>query len=171
MPAFLCSEEFWMKTIIAALITAVASLVLALISIRPQIKGLRKDAQHHKDLLSMEHADLSKNLTKESTNISNSVADLKKPLADLKKPLEFLQAARLKEEGRIEQAKGQALDIQKIVDQLLTRERYIGELEQKVQYLETENQKLHDRCLILNNGCQSRLGNRPADHEPDEPEL
>ena len=153
-----------MKTIIAALITAVASLVLALLAVRPQIKGLGKDVQHHKDLLSMEHADLSKNLTRESTNISNSVADLKKPL-------EFLQAARLKEEGRIEQAKGQALDIQKIVDQLLTRERYIGELEQKVQYLETENQKLHDRCLILNNGCQSRLGNRPADHEPDEPEL
>lgn len=153
-----------MKTIIAALITAIVSLVLALISIRPQIKGLGKDAQHHKDLLSMEHADLSKNLTRESANISNSVADLKKPL-------EFLQAARLKEEGRIEQAKGQALDMQKIMDQLLARERYIGELEQTVQHLKSENQKLHERCFILNNDCQPQLGNQPADREPDEPEL
>lgn len=135
MPAFLCLEKFWIKSIITALITAVILLVLVLILVRPKIEELQKDAERRKELLSMEHADLSKDLTEGITNILNRVAELKQSLAELKQSLEFLQAAQFKDEGRVEQTRDPAFD-------LYDRELFIEDLELKVLRLEAENQSL-----------------------------
>lgn len=155
---FLLSEEYWMETIIAALITAVASLLLALLAVGPRLNALgekadsnKEAAQHNKEQLSKEHG-----------SIQNSIADLKRPL-------EFLRDAQMKEDARRETVKGQTLDMQKMLDILSAQQRYVQELEQKVQSLEAENQRLRDRLGLADELVRQQRYDR--DRDADEQEL
>lgn len=148
-----------METIIAALITGVVSLLLALIAVGPKLKSLGERIKGNKDAM-QQHKDM---LSKEHTNIVDGIAELKRPV-------EYLQAMQLKEEGRREQAKGQALDMQQTIDRLLAQQRYVEELEQKVQRLEMENQSLRDRHSFIDEEID-RLRNHSRNHDRDEPEL
>ena len=157
---FLLSEEYWLETIIAALITAVASLLLALLAVGPRLNALgekaasnKEAAQHNKELLSKEHG-----------SIQNSIADLKQPL-------EFLRDAQMKEDVRKEAAKGQTLDMQKMLDILSAQQRYVQELEQKVQSLEAENQRLRDRLGLADELVRQPRREPDRDRENDEQEL
>ena len=157
---FLLSEEYWLETIIAALITAVASLLLALLAVGPRLNALgekaasnKEAAQHNKELLSKEHG-----------SIQNSIADLKQPL-------EFLRDAQMKEDVRKEAAKGQTLDMQKMLDILSAQQRYVQELEQKVQSLEAENQRLRDRLGLADELVRQPRHEPDRDREDDEQEL
>lgn len=156
---FLQSEVFWVETIIAALITAVVSLLLALIAVGPKLKALGERVKGNKDAM-QQHRDM---LSKEHTGIVNGIAELKRPV-------EYLQAMQLKEEGRREQAKGQALDMQKTIDRLLAQQRYVEELEQKVKRLEMENQSLRDRHSFIDEEID-RQRNYARDSRLYEPEL
>ena len=157
---FLLSEEYWLETIIAALITAVASLLLALLAVGPRLNALgekaassKEAAQHNKELLSKEHG-----------SIQNSIADLKQPL-------EFLRDAQMKEDVRKEAAKGQTLDMQKMLDILSAQQRYVQELEQKVQSLEAENQRLRDRLGLADELVRQPRREPDRDRDADEQEL
>lgn len=157
---FLLSEEYWLETIIAALITAVASLLLALLAVGPKLNALgekaasnKEAAQHNKELLSKEHG-----------SIQNSIADLKQPL-------EFLRDAQMKEDARREAAKGQTLDMQKMLDILSVQQRYVQELEQKVQSLEAENQRLRDRLGLADELVRQQRYAPDRGRENDEQEL
>ena len=72
----------------------------------------------------------------------------------MKQPLEFLRDAQIKEDARREAAKGQTLDMQKMLDILFAHQRHVQEMEQKVQRLEAENQRLKAENQRLRN----RLG-------------
>lgn len=75
---------------------------------------------------------------------------------------------QLKDESRREQAKGQAPDMQRTIDRLLAQQRYVEELEQKVQRLEMENQRLRDHGIRLDDLFE----NHPRrNRDRDEPEL
>lgn len=148
---FLLSEEYWLETIIAALITAAASLLLVPLAVDPKLDSLKQAAQHNKELLSKEHG-----------SIQNSIADLKQPL-------EFLRDAQMKEDVRKEAAKGQTLDMQKMLDILSVQQRYVQELEQKVQSLEAENQRLRDRLGLADELVRQQRYDR--DRDADEQEL
>lgn len=75
---------------------------------------------------------------------------------------------QIKEEGRRNQAKGQVLDMQPTIDRLLAQQRYVDELEQKVQRLEMENQRLRDHRVRLGD----LLENHPIrKRDRDGPEL
>lgn len=148
---FLLSEEYWLETIIAALITAAASLLLVPLAVDPKLDSLKQAAQHNKELLSKEHG-----------SIQNSIADLKQPL-------EFLRDAQMKEDARRETAKGQTLDMQKMLDILSVQQRYVQELEQKVQSLEAENQRLRDRLGLADELVRQQRYDR--DRDADEQEL
>ena len=157
---FLLSEEYWMETIIAALITAVASLLLALLAVGPKLNALgekaasnKEAAQHNKEQLSKEHG-----------SIQNSIADLKRPL-------EFLRDAQMKEDARRETVKGQTLDMQKMLDILSAQQRYVQELEQKVQSLEAENQRLRDRLGLADELVRQPRREPDRDRDADEQEL
>ena len=157
---FLLSEEYWMETIIAALITAVASLLLALLTVGPKLNALgekvasnKEVAQHNKEQLSKEHG-----------SIQNSIADLKRPL-------EFLRDAQMKEDARREEAKGQDRDVQKALDILSAQQRYVQDLEQKVQSLEAENQRLRDRLGLADELVRQPRHEPDRDREDDEQEL
>lgn len=156
---FLLTEAFWMETIIAALITAVVSLLLALLAVGPKLKMLGMKVEVNKDAMKQHQESLSK----EHTGITDGIAELKKPI-------EYLQAMQLKEEGRKEQAKGQALDMQQTIDRLLAQQRYVEELEQKVQRLEMENQSLRDRHRFIDEEIE-RQRNHAHNRHRDEPEL
>lgn len=147
----LLSEEYWLETIIAALITTVASLLLVPLAVDPKLDSLKQAAQHNKELLSKEHG-----------SIQNSIADLKQPL-------EFLRDAQMKEDVRKEAAKGQTLDMQKMLDILSVQQRYVQELEQKVQSLEAENQRLRDRLGLADELVRQQRYDR--DRDADEQEL
>lgn len=157
---FLLSEEYWMETIIAALITAAASLLLALLTVGPKLNALgekaasnKEAAQHNKELLSKEHG-----------SIQNSIADLKQPL-------EFLRDAQMKEDACREAAKGQTLDMQKILDILSAQQRYVQELEQKVQRLEAENRQLRARSGLADEMVRQQRYELDRDRDTDEQEL
>lgn len=157
---FLLSEEYWTETIIAALITAVVSLLLALLAVGPKLNALgekaasnKEAAQHNKEQLSKEHG-----------SIQNSIADLKRPL-------EFLRDAQMKEDARREEAKGQDRDVQKALDILSAQQRYVQELEQKVQSLEAENQRLRDRLGLADELARQQRYVPDRDRENDEQEL
>ena len=156
---FLLTEAFWMETIIAALITAVVSLLLALLAVGPKLKMLGIKVEINKDAMKTHQESLSR----EHTGIPDGIAELKKPI-------EYLQAMQLKEEGRKEQAKGQALDMQQTIDRLLAQQRYVEELEQKVQRLEMENQSLRDRHRFIDEEIE-RQRNHTRNRHRDEPEL
>ena len=148
---FLLSEEYWMETIIAALITAAASLLLVPLAVDPKLDSLKQAAQHNKELLSKEHG-----------SIQNSIADLKQPL-------EFLRDAQMKEDARKEAAKGQTLDMQKMLDILSVQQRYAQELEQKAQRLEAENRQLRARSGLADELVRQQRYDR--DRNADEQEL
>lgn len=148
---FLLSEEYWLETIIAALITAAASLLLVPLAVDPKLDSLKQAAQHNKELLSKEHG-----------SIQNSIADLKQPL-------EFLRDAQMKEDARREAVKGQTLDMQKMLDILSAQQRYVQELEQKVQRLEAENRQLRTRTGLADEMVRQQRYDR--DRDADEQEL
>lgn len=148
---FLLSEEYWLETIIAALITAVASLLLALLAVGPKLDSLKQATQLHKDMLSREHNGISEKISA------------------LKQPLEFLRDAQMKEDARREEAKGQDRDVQKALDILSAQQRYVQELEQKVRSLEAENRQLRARSGLADELVrQQRYG---RDRDTDEQEL
>ena len=121
---FLESGAFWVETIIAALITGGVTLIIALIAIGPKLKELSKDLQKHKNSLSVEHV------------------NIRDDLKGIKEPVTYLKDEQLKAEARRQQMSEKPIDVQKIIDQLLVQERYVGELEQKVANLTAENQQL-----------------------------
>ncbi len=147
---FLLSEEYWLETIIAALITAAASLLLVPLAVDPKLDSLKQAAQHNKELLSKEHG-----------SIQNSIADLKQPL-------EFLRDAQMKEDARKEAAKGQTLDMQKMLDILSVQQRYAQELEQKAQRLEAENRQLRARSGLADELVRQQRYDRDRDADKQE---
>ena len=150
---FLLSEEYWLETIIAALITAVASLLLVPLAVDPKLDSLKQAAQIHKDMLSREHNGISEKISA------------------LKQPLEFLRDAQMKEDARSEAVKGQTLDMQKMLDILSVQQRYVQELEQKVQSLEAENQRLRDRLGLADELVRQPRREPDRDRDADEQEL
>ena len=150
---FLLSEEYWLETIIAALITAAASLLLVPLAVDPKLDSLKQAAQIHKDMLSREHNGISEKISA------------------LKQPLEFLRDAQMKEDARSEAVKGQTLDMQKMLDILSAQQRYVQELEQKVQSLEAENQRLRDRLGLADELVRQPRREPDRDRDADEQEL
>ena len=119
------------------------------------------DHQH----LSADHQHLSADhqiLLKYSADVNNSIVNLKQPL-------EFLRDAQIKEDARREAAKGQTLDMQKMLDILSVQQRYAQELEQKVQRLEAENQRLRARSGLADELVRQQRYDR--DRDADEQEL
>ena len=150
---FLLSEEYWLETIIAALITAAASLLLVPLAVDPKLDSLKQAAQIHKDMLSREHNGISEKISA------------------LKQPLEFLRDAQMKEDARSEAVKGQTLDMQKMLDILSVQQRYAQELEQKVQRLEAENQRLRARFGLADEMVRQQRYEFDRDRDTDEQEL
>lgn len=150
---FLPSEEYWLETIIAALITAAASLLLVPLAVDPKLDSLKQAAQIYKDMLSREHNGISEKISA------------------LKQPLEFLRDAQMKEDARSEAVKGQTLDMQKMLDILSVQQRSAQELEQKVQRLEAENQRLRARSGLADEMVRQQRYELDRDRDTDEQEL
>lgn len=131
---------------------------------------LSADHQH----LAADHQHLSADhqiLLKYSADVNNSIVNLKQPL-------EFLRDAQIKEDARREAAKGQTLDMQKMLDILSAHQRHVQEMEQKVQRLEAENQRLEaenqrlrDRFGLADEAVRRQRSELGRDREADEQEL
>lgn len=145
---FLKSEAFWVETIIAALITGGITLIIALIAIGPKLKALDSDLEKHKSSLSAEHA------------------NIRDDLKGIKEPVTYLRDEKMKAEVRRQQINEKAIDVQKIIDQLLTQQHYVIELEQKVANLTEENQQLK-RSLETRHFSFSQLQDRQPIEEPE----
>lgn len=127
----LLSEAFWMEQIIAACITAIVTLIVALIAVGPALRSTRADMKHYADNLARDHNDLK-----------DAQKTVRQDIAQAAGVASFLRDAQIREDERREQLKGQQLDIQKTVDTLVAQQKYIDELKRENEALRRENLRL-----------------------------
>lgn len=157
---FLFSEVWWMETIAAAALSAVCTLIVALIGIAPKLGKLKDKLEVHDNQL-VEKAGL----------LREDHAILKESLRDNQATLTFLKEASLKDQARQELLQAQAPDAQKALDVLrltLSRtaelDRQLREARKELQALREENARLREEnSLPYSSLSQDRSG----EWEPD----
>lgn len=152
-----------METIIASLIGAVVSLLLALIAIGPLLRALGKQLEVHekdsagrKGALSKEHDDLSKGLSHVQAAVT------------------FLKEGRIADDARREVIKGQALEAQKALEVLNATLSRLADLETELAEVKEENMALKKENAALRQRCDSLYQVRGQDQslaEEEEPEV
>ena len=124
-----------MEQIIAAGITAIVTLVVALVAVGLALKILGKDVESHAENLSRDHHDLDSSIKEAKEATRGDIAEL----ADM---TAYLRDEQMKAEARREALKEQSLDVQKAVDLLTALADRVVSLEQENIALREENRRL-----------------------------
>ena len=127
-----------MEQIIAALITGIVTLIVALLAVRPGLKSLENALDRRADGLSSEHKDLKGFLGNGQLDLSRRQDAFHKELEALSETTKYLYDEELKKQGRCEMLKRQNLDPQSVVDVLLAQQQYIAELKAEVRTLKLQ---------------------------------
>ncbi len=121
-----------MEQIIAALITGIVTLIVALLAVRPGLKSLEANLKerinelgHRADRLSGEHGRLSD----DHKSISNT--------------LSFLKEARIRDDARNEALAARNFDVDQTIRQLMALHQSIEERDRQIAELKAENARLN----------------------------
>ncbi len=158
---FLLPEAFWMEQIIAAGITAVVTLLVALLAVGPKIENIGKDIKNQTNHLEG-RAD---GLERDHQDIRREQQVVRQDIAQVAGVAAFLRDAQMKEEARRENLQGQQLDAQKVIDTLTVLMDHVADLERENKELREENAKLRERLTPFSQSW------RPASEQDEEPEM
>ena len=147
-----------METMIAAGMTAIVTLLIALIGIVPRLNGISKDSERNKQDLSREHQDLK--------SLGSTLAG---NIKETQTTLTFLKEERLKEQSRQALLRSQQPDAQKALEVLQLTLSRVAELERQLQQAQSEKQALQQEIAALRQEihCLHAEQEREDDWEPE----
>ena len=149
---FLFMEEWWMETVIAALIAAIGGILAARVGLSYKLNKLNDKADHHEERSGERKAALSKEHDAITAALSKEHNALTAGLEKNTKLLTYLREERIRDIARQESMKEQRLDIRQAMDILTAATERITELERQltearteISRLQAENDRLRSR--------------------------